>query len=173
LTVSPELQFEVERFLAREADLLDSERFREWFELLTEDVVYWIPGNQVEECPDERLSLVYEKHFNLETRVWRLMESGLHNFSNEPAARTMRLVGNVLVTEPSGEDPDSDDLAVTAKVLLAVSRSAGYRALEPHAVHPMTCHYELRRTDDGFRIASKRVDLLEVNNAVGPMTFIL
>jgi hypothetical protein len=101
------------------------------------------------------------------------MESGLHNFSNEPAARTMRLVGNVLVTEPSGEDPDSDDLAVTAKVLLAVSRSAGYRALEPHAVHPMTCHYELRRTDDGFRIASKRVDLLEVNNAVGPMTFIL
>ena len=33
---------EVEQFLYREARLLDSRRFREWLELFTEDVRYWM-----------------------------------------------------------------------------------------------------------------------------------
>jgi len=33
---------EVEQFLYREARLLDKRRFREWLELLTEDVRYWM-----------------------------------------------------------------------------------------------------------------------------------
>jgi Ring hydroxylating beta subunit len=35
---------EVEQFLYREARLLDERRFREWLELLTDDVRYWMPG---------------------------------------------------------------------------------------------------------------------------------
>ena len=37
-----ELIREVEQFLYREARLLDERRFREWLELLTEDVRYWM-----------------------------------------------------------------------------------------------------------------------------------
>src|SRR6202011_2051207 len=35
---------EVEQFLYREARLLDERRFREWLELFTDDVRYWMAG---------------------------------------------------------------------------------------------------------------------------------
>ena len=34
---------QVERFLYREARLLDERRFHEWLELFTDDVRYWMP----------------------------------------------------------------------------------------------------------------------------------
>ena len=34
---------EVEQFLYREARLLDNRQFREWLELFTDDLRYWMP----------------------------------------------------------------------------------------------------------------------------------
>ena len=42
--VSPELYLEVVQFLFREADLLDRGQFDAWLELLSEDIVYEMPG---------------------------------------------------------------------------------------------------------------------------------
>ena len=38
-----ELKQEIEEFLYHEADLLDQRRFREWLDLLAEDLVYFMP----------------------------------------------------------------------------------------------------------------------------------
>ena len=37
------LKADVEDFYYREADLLDERRFREWLDLLTDDIVYFMP----------------------------------------------------------------------------------------------------------------------------------
>ncbi len=37
------LQQEIEDFLYREADLLDQRQFREWLDLLADDLVYFMP----------------------------------------------------------------------------------------------------------------------------------
>jgi len=38
-----QLREEIEEFLYLEADLLDQRRFKEWLELLAEDLVYFMP----------------------------------------------------------------------------------------------------------------------------------
>ena len=38
------LHFEVQRFLFEEARLLDSQDYKTWLELLTDDVHYWAPA---------------------------------------------------------------------------------------------------------------------------------
>ena len=37
------LRLEIEDFLWIEADLLDDFRYEEWLDLLTDDVIYWMP----------------------------------------------------------------------------------------------------------------------------------
>jgi 3-phenylpropionate/cinnamic acid dioxygenase small subunit len=37
------LQYEVEQFLYAEAALLDARRYRDWLELLADDIHYWMP----------------------------------------------------------------------------------------------------------------------------------
>ncbi|ETX00272.1 MAG: hypothetical protein ETSY2_39415, partial [Candidatus Entotheonella gemina] len=51
-----ELRLDVEAFLYREARLLDDRKFRDWLDLLTEDVRYWMPTrhNRMREGPDEQ-----------------------------------------------------------------------------------------------------------------------
>src|SRR6202011_6304560 len=49
-TMGDEIVREVEQFLYREARLLDERRFREWLELFTDDVHYWM-GARVNRYP--------------------------------------------------------------------------------------------------------------------------
>lgn len=44
--VDRELQYEIEQFLYREAQLLDDGRFAEWLDLFTEDAKYWMPTRE-------------------------------------------------------------------------------------------------------------------------------
>ena len=41
--VSPDTQHEIEQFLFYEARLLDEWRWRDWYDLLAEDIHYWMP----------------------------------------------------------------------------------------------------------------------------------
>src|ERR1700733_3800503 len=43
IEVSPDTQHEIEQFLFFEARLLDEWRWRDWYNLLTEDIHYWMP----------------------------------------------------------------------------------------------------------------------------------
>ena len=43
ITERMSLKFVAEEFLFHEAQLLDSRRYQEWLELLTDDIHYWMP----------------------------------------------------------------------------------------------------------------------------------
>ena len=43
---SPELLSRAEQFLFREARLMDAHALKEWLELWTEELLYWVPSNR-------------------------------------------------------------------------------------------------------------------------------
>ncbi len=108
--ISLELQHEVSQFLYREAKLLDDWKFREWLELMAEDISYTLRTTPNAQTRDRRRSVeppttwVFNdnKHL-LERRVARL-ETGMA-WAEEPPSRTTHMVSNVIVeaTEVAGE----------------------------------------------------------------------
>jgi 3-phenylpropionate/cinnamic acid dioxygenase small subunit len=109
-----ELKDDVENFLYREAELLDERRFPEWLELLTDDLVYFMPlhrnvkfGSPEPERTRIGIDIGWfdEDKWTLSKRVEQLM-TGIH-WAEEPASRVSHLVSNVQIHEvrPSLDEP--------------------------------------------------------------------
>lgn len=151
---------EVEEFLYREASLLDRRRFEDWMALFAEDGVYWAPARPDQDSAIEEASIFYEDRQTMEARVRRLAHPRV--WSQIPPSRCRRLVGNVVLVRIDDE----------AKLLHARSSLVmfEYRDDEQRAF-AADCRHRLRRADDGsFRIALKRVDLVNCDAAHGYMS---
>lgn len=110
-----ELKQEVEEFLYHEADLLDQRCFREWLDLLAEDLVYFMPirrnvkfGQHAERentRQGEGISWFDEDKWTLTKRVEQIL-TGVH-YAEEPLSRVTHMVSNVrlLDVQPSAEAP--------------------------------------------------------------------
>jgi 3-phenylpropionate/cinnamic acid dioxygenase small subunit len=99
-SVSDELHLEIERFLYREARMLDGERMREWLETVADPAISYQLVIQQErfrrdKSPPEAREIMPldEDHAALELRV-RQFESGLQTML-DPPQRMRRLVLNV------------------------------------------------------------------------------
>src|SRR6266581_983292 len=101
---------EIADFLYREAELLDERRYREWLDLLADDIRYWMPMRRnVKFGEDEReftransdINWFDEGKDTLARRV-KQIETGIH-WAEEPRSRLSHLVTNVAVqdAEPS------------------------------------------------------------------------
>jgi 3-phenylpropionate/cinnamic acid dioxygenase small subunit len=96
--VGLELQHEIEQFLYHEASLLDDRRFDTWYELLDQDLQYWMPvrrnvtGDSEFSGPSE-MAVFDDTKESMGWRVARLA-TGMA-WAEEPPSRTRRLVTNV------------------------------------------------------------------------------
>src|SRR5262245_19456315 len=105
VTTSQALWIELMQFYIREAWLLDERRLREWLDLFTDDVVYFMPRRKnVHRREADReitargdLAVIEDDKRYLQMRVERL-ESGMA-WAEDPPSRTRHLIGN-LVVEP-------------------------------------------------------------------------
>lgn len=138
---------ETEQFLYHEARLLDTQRYEEWLGLFTEDATYWVPLEQGQGDPFETSSIIHDDRTLLELRVKQARHPRAH--SRLPLARTVHQVGNVmLLGESEGE------LRVASTLQLVEFRA------ERQRVWGALVEHRLRRADAGFKIAHKRVDLV-------------
>jgi len=137
----------VERFLVHEARMLDEARYDEWLELFTNDAWYWVPSEPNQKSPRDTVSLIYDDRRLLETRVRRLMSTNSH--AQEPPSRTSRIVANVTFDASSHEAH-----LVRSKLMMVEYRLDGQR------IFAATCFHRIVTAGDTFRIASKRVDLI-------------
>ena len=140
----------VERFLYREARLLDAREFEDWRQLFADDGVYWIPAERGQIDTATTVSLLREDKAHLAMRVERLTHA--RAFAVDPPPRTVHQVTNVEIVEPS----DADGLCRVASALVVQEYRAGTRT-----VRAATCEHRLRPHDDGFRIVLKRVALID------------
>jgi len=144
---SVETRSEVEQFLYHEAWLLDRRRLDEWLGLFADDATYWIPLQANQSDPLTTSSIVYDDRRLLEVRVRQFQHPRAH--ARTPAPRTVHQISNVHVLEAEG-----DELRVASTLVLLEYRH------ERQRVWGALVEHRLRRTRDGFRIAAKRIDLV-------------
>jgi len=144
-----------EQFLFHEAQLLDTQRYEEWLALFTEDATYWVPLEQNQKDPHETSSLIYDDRTLLELRVKQFRHPRAH--ARAPLARTIHQVGNVVV----------DDLIVKSTLTVIEFRNEKQRLWAGLVEH------QLRRERDSFRIARKRIDLVNSEGEIEGISILL
>ena len=155
---SPDLR-ELEQFLYHEARLLDEQRWEEWNALYLEDAEYWVPAAPDQEDPHNHVSLIYETGLLRAVRIKRYKHPNA--FSLQPMPRSVHLVTNVIL---DSFDESASEYSVSSRFIMLQYRR------EKQDVFAGACHHRLRIEEDGFRIAAKRVDLL---NCDAPLENIL
>ena len=139
----------IETFLIHEADLIDRRDFEAWLALYTDDCRYWVPLEEGQADPQDTVSLIYDDRKLLETRVRRLGHPRAH--AQAPPSRTLHTVANVAV------DPQPQDgrIVVRSNQIVAEYRQNRTRLFAGR------CTHRLAPQDGGYRIAFKRIDLID------------
>jgi len=138
---------DVAQFLYHEAHLLDTGRLEAWLDLFTEDATYWVPLERDQKEAVETSSIIHDDRTLLGLRVKQARHPRAH--ARLPLARTVHTVGNVmLLGEANGE------LRVASTLQLVEWRN------ERQRVWGALVEHRLRRSGAEYRIAHKRVDLV-------------
>lgn len=152
---------EAEALLLREARLLDERRFEEWLELFTDDCRYWLPMGD-EPDPARTVSLLYDDRLRMRLRIGRLQ--GKYAFSQEPPSRTCRTLTGLEFREAC--EPGVDLIVLGVSTIFTVRSEMAESVVG-------RCQFHLRRVEDDWRIALKRVDLLTRDRALHNLSFVV
>ena len=134
------------QFLYHEARLLDTQQYEAWLELFTDDATYWVPLERDQKDAIETSSLIHDDRTLLALRVQQARHPRAH--ARLPLARTVHQVGNIVAVQTDVEVRVESTLQV---VEWRKDRQRLWGALVEHRLRP---------SDGSFRIAHKRVDLV-------------
>jgi len=152
------LWFELMQFYIREAWLLDERKLKEWLDLFTDDVLYFMPRRKNvarreahrELTPLGDLAILEEDKTYLEMRVARL-DTGMA-WAEDPPSRTRHLIGNL-------EARPSEKGEVEAKTAFLVYRSH----LETDHQLLSGCREDVLRKVEGAWKVARRTIVLDAN----------
>jgi 3-phenylpropionate/cinnamic acid dioxygenase small subunit len=155
--MASELGREIEEFLYFEAELLDDRRLREWFDLLADDIRYWMPirHNLFERPEDIRdeLSKPGEGFYfdddrkSLKIRVERAYAKNA--WAEMPPSRTRHLITNIRIKKDDGRE-----IEVHSNFLVYRTRMENDQDMFVGERQDI-----LRRVDGGFKIAKRTIIL--------------
>lgn len=152
---------EVTDFVYREARLADESRYADWEALWTDDGVYWVPRAEGHD-PNTHVSHIYDNRTRIATRVRQLLTG--YRYSQEPASPMRRLISNVEI----GRTDDGYEVGSNFMLIETVVQST-------HATRVWagrTTH-RLRRTDEGLKMAYKKVVLVNGDEAIPNLAFLI
>lgn len=151
---------EVEQFLFKEARLADERLYKDWEELWTDDGRYWIPANNGDIDPELEMSIIYDNRSRIALRV-RQFYTG-KRYAAEAASKLRRIVSNV---EIIGVDGDEVQVASNAIVYESTIRQENIWASRNEHV--------LRKINGQWRMAYKKVTLVNCDKALDNLTFLI
>jgi 3-phenylpropionate/cinnamic acid dioxygenase small subunit len=159
------LKADVEDFYYHEADLLDERRYRDWLELLTEDITYFMPircnvkfgqhAARENTKQGEGISWFDEDKWTLTKRVEQIL-TGVH-YAEEPLSRITHMVSNVQIKGVRPEVGEAQELDVASRFLVYQNR-VQYETY----IFVGRRNDTLRLTEKGWKIARREI-LLEQN----------
>lgn len=150
----------VQSFLYREARLMDQHAYDEWFALWTDDALYWVPCNDDDIDPERHVSIVYENKRGLEDRIARLKSGAA--YAQDPKSRLSRVISNVEIEEGSG-----GELIVHSTFNVTALRRRRMDTFAGRTTHT------LRPDGDSFKIARKKVLLINNDEVINNLTFLV
>jgi len=158
-----ELNFrEIEQFIYREARLMDDHEYDAWLKLWTADGVYWVPSGRDDGDPRWEVSLIHESYPQIVKRIGRMM--GNKAFAQDPPSRLRRVVANIEIDTDGG---GNGDIVTASNFVLGDLR----KHQETHWIG-RTIH-RLRRVDGILKMAHKKVILLNNDEAIPNLAFLI
>jgi len=142
----------IQRFLYREASLLDRLAFEDWLRLLTDDVTYRVTARIVRTRDEGHrdYTIVEDDATGLKSRVTQIANPRLTHAEN-PSAFTRRFVSNF---QPA-RGASAEEFAVESHLLIYRAKVSAPEG----TLYVGERHDVLRRVEGGFRIARREVRL--------------
>ncbi|MDB5726838.1 MAG: phenoxybenzoate dioxygenase [Noviherbaspirillum sp.] len=151
---------QLREFIENEADLLDEQRYDDWYAQYADDGVYWVPALHGQESWTNHVSLYYDEKHMMKTRVQRLKHPMLH--CQEPGSRCVRVLSNFRLEWAAD---DGSEYRVRSKFIMLEDRAgADRRFFGGRYVHT------LRRGLDDLKIVLKRVELTNCDQSFPLLT---
>ena len=151
------LRHQVEDFLYLEAELLDERRLREWLDLFTDDIRYWMPLrhnplDRPETITDELAKPGDGYYFDDDMRSLRVRVERVYAknaWAEMPPSRTRHLISNIRIKKDAGRE-----IHVHSNFLVYRTRMETDQDLFVGTRQDL-----LRRVDDDLKIASRMIIL--------------
>jgi len=147
-----DLQYEVEQFLYRQAELLDGKNWQGWIDLFTPDGIYWMPPEPSYQTWDGQPAIFAEDKNLMTVRMKRVLHPDA--WSQRPLWETNHVVSNVIVESATG-----DEIVARSRFHMMELRRDDVRHFAGAYRHV------LRKTGDGLRIKLQRVDMTNAQAA--------
>jgi 3-phenylpropionate/cinnamic acid dioxygenase small subunit len=151
---------EVEKFLYREARLMDEHQYEEWLSLWTSDAVYWVPCKHDDSDPRRDVSIIYDNRTKLGDRVARLQSNTV--LAQDPKPRMRRVISNLEIEQ-------TNDMEATAasNFVLVQARGSNQYTWCGRSIH------RLRREDGAIKIVHKKVLLVNSEQEMPVLQFLI
>ena len=144
---------EVEQFLYRQAELLDTKQWQPWIDLFTPDGVYWMPPEPSSQTWEGQPAIFAEDKNLMTVRMKRVLHPDA--WSQRPLWETNHVVSNVVIRKVS----KTGDVEVTSRFHMMELRRDDVRHFAGSYRH------QLKKTKDGYRIELQRVDMTNAQAA--------
>ena len=141
-----DLQHQVEQFLYRQSELLDTKQWQAWIDLFADDGVYWMPADPAHTHWDGVPAIFAEDKNLMNVRMKRVLHPDA--WSQRPLWGTNHVVSNVMIGKTEGLE-----IQVRSRFHMMELRRDEVRHFAGSYSH------QLRRTDEGLRIKLQRVDM--------------
>ena len=153
---------EVESVLFKEAGLLAKGEFDQWLTMYTDDAIYWIPANADEINPMLHVSIIYDDKERMQERIWSI-QSGVR-WAQDPRSRIRHFISNIEILANSG-----DEALISSSYAVFEIR----RAIYGDRYFVGRCEHSLRKVTGEWKIAGKKIELLNNDAPIENLTFIL
>lgn len=151
---------EAERFIYREARLMDEHQYDEWLSLWTKDAFYWVPCNHQQQEFDNTASIIYDRRMRLEDRVARLKSGDV--LAQDPKTTMRRVLSNVEIDCGAGSE-----ITTSSNFILVQARGSNQIIWCGRSIHT------LRRDDGALKIARKKVLLVNSEQEMPTLQFLI
>ncbi|MET3455065.1 MULTISPECIES: aromatic-ring-hydroxylating dioxygenase subunit beta [Pseudomonas] len=151
---------EVTAFIWQEGDMLDHGEYDSWLKMWTEKGTYIIPIDPRETDFENTLNYAYDDHHMRELRVQRLI--GGESISTSPQPRTVRMQSRFRVLSDDGH-----------YVTVRCAQNVREFRKESLKFYSADLTYDLIRCERGFKIHRKVVSLINSDDALAGIGYIL
>ncbi len=142
----------------REAELIDTKQFADWYELFTDDALYWMPLAIGQTESDLYNALFFEDKLMLQVRIERLAHP--RAFSQTPPSYCQHILQAPALVEQDPAGSSVDRVKVRTPFMYVESQGDAQFFLAGVVWH------DLVLIDDALRIYRKRIDLLNPEAAL-------
>lgn len=154
-----DLRQSVEQLLFYEAWCMDESRYDDWLAIWEPEMAYWVPIDH-EDNNFQMVSIIHDNRPQAEQRVARL-KSRLA-FAQQPRSRMIRVISNIVILAD-----DNDTVTATSTFTLGEFRGVAQEVYLGRNLHV------LKKRDGQLRISEKKVSLLNSDDALGNLTFLV